>query len=42
MYYNSATDRYEPIAWSDAFALMGRKLRELPSPTRLRLHCRGG
>jgi molybdopterin-dependent oxidoreductase alpha subunit len=32
MTYNSATDRYEPIAWSDAFARIGHKLRELPSP----------
>jgi molybdopterin-dependent oxidoreductase alpha subunit len=32
MAYNSATDRYEPIGWSDAFARIGQKLRELPSP----------
>jgi molybdopterin-dependent oxidoreductase alpha subunit len=32
MSYSAATDRYEPIAWNDAFALIGRKLRELPSP----------
>jgi molybdopterin-dependent oxidoreductase alpha subunit len=32
MAYNAATDRYEPITWTDAFALIGRKLRELPSP----------
>ncbi len=32
MAYNAATDRYELIAWTDAFALIGQKLRELPSP----------
>jgi molybdopterin-dependent oxidoreductase alpha subunit len=32
MSYNPATDRYEPIAWADAFALVGGALRQLQSP----------
>jgi CheY-like chemotaxis protein len=32
MAYNAATDRYEPVSWDDAFALIGRTLRSLPSP----------
>ena len=32
MAYNAAADRYEPIGWNDAFALIGRALRALPSP----------
>src|SRR5882757_1206672 len=27
MRYNSATDRYEPISWDDAFAMIGAHLR---------------
>jgi len=30
--YNAATDRYEPIAWAEAFALVGDALRGLASP----------
>jgi molybdopterin-dependent oxidoreductase alpha subunit len=30
--YNPATDRYEPISWDDAFALVGEALRRLESP----------
>jgi molybdopterin-dependent oxidoreductase alpha subunit len=30
--YNSATDKYEPISWEDAFALVGDTLRGLDSP----------
>ncbi|MCW2540085.1 MAG: molybdopterin-dependent oxidoreductase alpha subunit [Frankiales bacterium] len=30
--YNPASDRYEPISWPDAFALVGETLRELDSP----------
>jgi molybdopterin-dependent oxidoreductase alpha subunit len=30
--YNSATDKYEPISWKDAFALVGNTLRALESP----------
>jgi molybdopterin-dependent oxidoreductase alpha subunit len=32
MFYNAATDRYEPVSWDAAFALIGRHLRGLPSP----------
>jgi molybdopterin-dependent oxidoreductase alpha subunit len=32
MSYNAATDHYEPISWSEAFALIGGRLRGLPSP----------
>ena len=32
MSYNPATDKYEPISWEDAFALVGDALRELDSP----------
>lgn len=30
--YNAQTDRYQPIAWDDAFALVARHLQALPSP----------
>ncbi|MCU1457527.1 MAG: molybdopterin-dependent oxidoreductase alpha subunit [Actinomycetia bacterium] len=30
--YNPATDKYEPISWDDAFALVGDTLRALDSP----------
>lgn len=32
MTYDSETDRYVPISWDDAFALIGDELRELASP----------
>jgi molybdopterin-dependent oxidoreductase alpha subunit len=32
MSYNPATDKYEPISWDDAFALVGDTLRSLESP----------
>jgi molybdopterin-dependent oxidoreductase alpha subunit len=32
MQYDAASDRYLPIAWEDAFALIGRELRALASP----------
>jgi molybdopterin-dependent oxidoreductase alpha subunit len=32
MSYNAETDRYTPISWDDAFALIGKHLRNLPSP----------
>jgi formate dehydrogenase major subunit len=32
MKYDAASDRYLPIAWDDAFALIGRELRALASP----------
>ncbi|HEX8895764.1 MAG TPA: FdhF/YdeP family oxidoreductase [Terriglobales bacterium] len=30
--YNPASDKYEPISWEDAFALVGSQLRALHSP----------
>jgi molybdopterin-dependent oxidoreductase alpha subunit len=30
--YDAPTDRYRPIAWDDAFALIARELRALPDP----------
>ena len=30
--YNPATDKYEPISWENAFALVGSQLRALQSP----------
>ena len=32
MRYDSATDKYVPIEWEDAFAMIGRHLRALESP----------
>ncbi|MDQ0643246.1 FdhF/YdeP family oxidoreductase [Microbacterium murale] len=32
MVYDSETDRYAPISWDDAFALIGEELRALGSP----------
>jgi molybdopterin-dependent oxidoreductase alpha subunit len=32
MSYNPSTDKYEPISWEDAFALVGDALRGLESP----------
>jgi molybdopterin-dependent oxidoreductase alpha subunit len=32
MSYNADTDRYEPISWNEAFALIGERLRGLASP----------
>jgi molybdopterin-dependent oxidoreductase alpha subunit len=32
MVYDEASDRYVPIAWDDAFRLVGERLRALPDP----------
>ncbi|WP_321888385.1 FdhF/YdeP family oxidoreductase [Paraburkholderia bannensis] len=32
MVYDAITDRYKPIAWDDAFALVAKHLKELESP----------
>ena len=32
MRYDAATDRYVPVSWEDAFALIARHLNALPSP----------
>ena len=34
MRYNRQTDHYEPIAWDDAFAMIGKKLRSMADPNR--------
>jgi anaerobic selenocysteine-containing dehydrogenase len=34
MRYDRATDRYVPISWEDAFALIGKQLKALDSPDR--------
>ena len=34
MRYDRATDRYVPVAWAEAFALIGSKLKALASPDR--------
>jgi molybdopterin-dependent oxidoreductase alpha subunit len=39
--YNPATDKYEPISWEDAFALVGRTLRGLDSPHRASFYTSG-
>ncbi|CAN5402083.1 FdhF/YdeP family oxidoreductase [soil metagenome] len=41
MVYNSATDRYEPISWDDAFALIAKHLRSLDSPHRASFYTSG-
>ena len=42
MSYNPETDKYEPISWDDAFALVGRALRASTARTRRRSTPRGG
>jgi len=41
MSYNPATDKYEPISWDDAFALIGSSLRELDSPDQASFYTSG-
>jgi molybdopterin-dependent oxidoreductase alpha subunit len=41
MSYDPASDRYEPISWEDAFALVGRSLRELESPNQAAFYTSG-
>lgn len=41
MVYNSASDRYEPISWTDAFALVGKHLRNLASPNKASFYTSG-
>jgi anaerobic selenocysteine-containing dehydrogenase len=40
MVYDAASDKYQPIAWDDAFALMARHLKPCPIPTGHLLHLR--
>ncbi|SDP39389.1 FdhF/YdeP family oxidoreductase [Actinacidiphila guanduensis] len=39
--YDEATDRYVPITWQDAFALVGRELRALESPDQAAFYTSG-
>src|ERR1700704_6374112 len=39
--YDAATDRYEPISWADAFALVGNTLRGLDSPNQATFYTSG-
>ncbi|MXQ63466.1 FdhF/YdeP family oxidoreductase [Actinomadura rayongensis] len=39
--YDPGTDRYVPISWPDAFALVGRTLRDLDSPDRAAFYTSG-
>ena len=39
--YDAATDTYRPIAWEDAFALIGERLRGLDSPDRAAFYTSG-
>lgn len=41
MVYDPATDRYRPIAWDAAFALIGRELRALDHPDRALFYTSG-
>ncbi|MFJ4677864.1 FdhF/YdeP family oxidoreductase [Kitasatospora sp. NPDC088783] len=41
MVYDPETDRYRPIAWRDAFELVGRTLRELDDPNRAAFYTSG-
>jgi molybdopterin-dependent oxidoreductase alpha subunit len=39
--YNPATDKYEPISWEDAFALVGHALRALDTPNQASFYTSG-
>jgi molybdopterin-dependent oxidoreductase alpha subunit len=41
MRYDAASDRYVPISWDDAFALIGRHLRALDSPHQAEFYTSG-
>jgi molybdopterin-dependent oxidoreductase alpha subunit len=41
MVYDSASDKYHPIAWPDAFALIGRHLQALPDPDQAAFYTSG-
>jgi molybdopterin-dependent oxidoreductase alpha subunit len=41
MSYNPSTDKYEPISWDDAFALVGDALRALKSPNQAAFYTSG-
>jgi molybdopterin-dependent oxidoreductase alpha subunit len=39
--YNAGTDRYEPIGWNEAFALIGKHLRALPNANKASFYTSG-
>ncbi|RVD78428.1 FdhF/YdeP family oxidoreductase [Pseudomonas koreensis] len=41
MVYDAQTDRYKPIAWDDAFALIGKHLQALSSPDQAEFYTSG-
>ncbi|MER7922454.1 FdhF/YdeP family oxidoreductase [Streptomyces sp. NPDC096057] len=41
MVYDEATDRYVPISWPDAFALVGQTLRDLDTPDQAAFYTSG-
>ena len=41
MAYDAETDRYKPIAWDDAYALIGRDLQGLSSPDQAEFYTSG-
>lgn len=41
MVYNGKSDRYEPISWDEAFALIGRHLKSLKSPNKASFYTSG-
>lgn len=41
MAWDAGSDRYRPIGWEDAFALVGRHLRELPDPNAAEFYTSG-
>ncbi len=41
MVYNSTTDRYDPISWDDAFALIAKHLRAMDTPNRASFYTSG-
>ncbi|RZT11218.1 oxidoreductase alpha (molybdopterin) subunit [Duganella sp. CF402] len=41
MVYDAASDKYQPIAWDDAFALMARHLQALPDPDQATFYTSG-
>ena len=41
MAYDAATDRYLPVSWDEAFAIIGRHLRALPDPNMAEFYTSG-
>ncbi|WP_318377718.1 FdhF/YdeP family oxidoreductase [Enterobacter sp.] len=39
--YNVTTDRYEPVAWDDAFALIAQRIQAMDHPNQLELYTSG-